>query len=205
MRRRLASIILTVFMVFSMSTTSFAASSKSYLMYNQDLSPGRITDIGSLLTAYGYSNYNSSDPTKSTLINRLNNGSIVFFHTHGNSSGGVLVTYRGNLKANDLTSAGVDLAYLSACYSGKSSTSNGYFPTKLSSLGVNMSVSFSSTISATTSTNGIHHFNYLVFKYLTQGYTLASAVSYAESYVFSTYGQYYGCNNVVIVGTWNTL
>ncbi len=199
------SLITAILLVLTTSLRSNATGT-SYLMYNSSLSAGRINGISSVLTTKGYSNTISSNPTATILQNRLASGEVVFIHTHGYSSGSNLVLASNtSLAANQVTSAGVTLAYLSACYSGKYNVSNGCYPDNLSALGVDMVVSFRSTISASCDSDGIHWFNYLVFYYLCQGNTLADAVTVSRLQLYSVSGSYWGTNYTYYKGPNNTL
>lgn len=183
---------------------ALAGSGSAYLFYNTNkLSAGRINDISNILSGRGYSTSVAANPSKSTVKNRIMSGYIFYFSTHG--SPGSISCSDGSLTAKELAYSPLRMAYLSACQAANSSSTNGSFMTKFEQLGVLQIVAFSQNVSASTSTNGIHYFNYGVFAYLSQGYTLASAATTAKAAVYNAYGSYYGCDSVVYRGGAYTL
>jgi len=189
--------------LFVTSVVFAASSAKVY--YNSSLSKGRTDTIKNRLNSMGYSSSRSSDPSISTVKSAFGSNAVVHILTHGGA--GVLVCSNGNLTANAVSSyygssglSGTKLIFLEACEAGRSSSTDGHFPSVFSNKGAKSSVSFTTTISASSDTNGIHYFSEQVYYYLQNSYSVSDAVKYAKTATYGLYGKYYGAESVTVYG-----
>ncbi len=128
----------------------------------------------------------------------MKNSKVLFTHSHGAND--LIVLEGGRFRSSDIQRTSLtklDLVYVSSCYSG-----NSFVPTLYNIGGANAALGFTSTVSASTESNGIHYFNYYVFFYLNQGYDLYDAVEHAQRSLFSCSSKYYGSDSVVIYGNY---
>ena len=170
---------------------------------NKNLAAGYINNISSTLNGYGYSSSVSMIPSKATMKSFIGSSNkVLYVQTHGRSGGGAIECSNDEfLYATELTSGNLFMAYLSACQSAKYSSTYGSFAYKLNLLGIPRVVGFTKDISASTSTNRIHFFNYWYFLYLADGHTLNDAGALAKQKLYAAYGGYFGADSIMIYGT----
>lgn len=118
------------------------------------------SDINSYLNGIGYTSTLQSNVTKSTMDNTLSGiHKVVFIKTHGNQDNSRLTCSNGYLYPSDVTSSGIDFAYLEACYSSVHATGVTSFRQRMQNLGVPMTVGFMDSVTYYTQSDGI---NFLV-------------------------------------------
>ena len=198
---------LTVLSVVSHITVStvYAYNGSARVYYNSSLSIGLTSSINSRLNSYGYSSLRSGDPSTGVLSTALSSScNAVFIHTHGNN--GLLTCSNGYLYSSSLTYSDIGFAYLSACYSARPASSVNSFRGKMESLGVPLTLGFKNTISASTSSNGIHYYNDQVYYYMTSmNFSLLVSTASAKADMYSAYGAYYGAEYAEFSGMLNGL
>lgn len=154
----------------------------------------------------GYSSSTHVDSTSSNWKNVTQGSKVEFIHTHGENglftlTGGLSVTITGNAISGMTFSNTPKLIYISACYTGNGSTTYGNVGQALVNKGTNAVVAFTSTISASTGTNGIHKFNQKVATKLAYNhYSLSTSLSQGLSEIYNEDGKYWGANSKVVYG-----
>jgi len=206
-KNRLVSGLLIIAMMININAFTahaITSSGTARIYYLSSLSCGLTTSIKNRLTSYGYSASVTADPSTAALSSALcGSNKIVFVHTHGGYNPPRLrCASNALLYASNLSSSNLKFAYLSACYSAKYDSSLGYsFRSKMTLLGVPMTVGFTGVITASTDSNKIHYFNDRVFLYLTNGHTLSNAIHYAKADTYSLYHSYCGAETIEYSGS----
>lgn len=197
--------LMVVFCVsFIIGTSSVKAANKRVVgIYRGDFVKG-IAYTGTMtLASNGYTSEMYEDISLQSFLYELMRSDVIFIHTHG-APGLFTFTSSSRITGNEILSKTVDakvkLFYLSACQSGKKSTTNGNVGTALLEKGVTSVVAFQENISAGSDTDGIHRFNSLVVYRLTKGDILQTALSTALSQLFAESGGYYGADSYIIYG-----
>ena len=130
---------------------------------------------------------------------------VVFIKTHGNQDNSRLTCSNGYLYPSDVTSSGIDFAYLEACYSSVHATGVTSFRQRMQNLGVPMTVGFMDSVTYYTQSDGINFFSYRTFYYLSNGYLLNAAIISARNNLYSMYNTYFGTDLVEYTGVFSTL
>ncbi|SEG41530.1 CHAT domain-containing protein [Eubacterium ruminantium] len=153
----------------------------------------------------GYSRSTYSNSTSSNWKSVTENSEVEFIHTHG-ANGYFTLSSSTDISGNMIQSMSFSdtpkLVYISACYAGNNSTTYGNVGQALVNKGVDSVVAFTSTISATSSTNGIHKFNLKVAIKLCYNHNnLSTALSNSLAEIYAEDGEYWGANNKVVYGS----
>ncbi len=168
----------------------------------RDATIGLSPQISSLMTSMGYSSCVGYDLTKREMLFAMKNSRILFSNSHGISNGIKLMDgylYSSDIPAN--VPSKLDLVYISACYSGQQFVPNLY------NKGAKAAVGFKGNISCTATGDGVAHFNYLVFLYLSRGDNLQTAIDKAKAFIKEGYGrdayEEFGIDSIVTYGSFN--
>ena len=129
----------------------------------------------------------------------LYHSEIIYTHSHGLTNGtGICLMNDIDLKSTNIDAekmSGVELAYISACYAG------GDFCETLYDTGnAQCVVGFTTPISASNDSNGIHYFHKRFFYHLYRGKSAAQAKNSALTDTYNQYQSYFGAENIEIHG-----
>lgn len=171
--------------------SSYASSNLATGFYRSDFVQGIAASGPAKFTTYqGYSTNTYSNSTSGNWKSVTENSKVEFIHTHG-ANGLFTLTSSTNVTGNMILSMSFSdmprLIYISACYTGNSSTTYGNVGQSLVNKGADAVVAFTTTISATTNYDGIHKFNSkvatkLAYYHNTLSYSISAALNevYAE-------------------------
>ena len=155
-------------------------------------------------TTLGYSPSVNSNSTVTNWKNITASSRVVFLHTHG-LPGLFTLSTSADVTGNSISTMSFSntprLVYISACQTGAYSATNGSVGYNLVSKGVDAVVAFTTNVTASTNTNGIHRFNSIVAYKLVHSYTLSNSLSQALTQLYSESGSYWGANSYVVSGT----
>ena len=134
------------------------------------------------LSTKGYSHSTYEDATVSEFCIALYRDNVVFIHTHGNP-GYFFLSPTVHVSASVLSEysmpANSKLVYISACYAALTSSESGNVCTALRNKGVQTVVAFKDSLTASSSSDGIHRYNSLVVYRLVCGDTISDAMESA--------------------------
>lgn len=213
MNKRFLSVIMIITIMTSyLQATTLAASGKAYVFYYNSpsgaLGPGTTQAIKSYLQSCGYTSYRYGNSGKTTVLTYMGTGKVFHILTHGASSffcvgenDTISISTIKNFHGNSSSAlSNLRFAFFEACYLG-----SGSFQTSLSNLGVSSSLAFMSTISASTSSNGIHCYADRFYIYATDGYTVYQSHIIAKNHVYGLCGSYHGSESARIYGGSSTI
>lgn len=155
--------------------------------------------IRTLMNDIGYNACLAYDVTYQEMEYALYNSKILFSHSHGDDS--TILMSDGNLYSDQIlpnAASDLELAFFAACYAG-----NTFCPTLYNTGGAKAVVGFKDEVTVTGNGGGVHEYSGMVFHYLNQGYNIRGAVQAAKSYMYESYGDYYGCDSVVVYGNYS--
>ncbi|MBQ9700488.1 MAG: hypothetical protein IJV71_07675 [Lachnospiraceae bacterium] len=153
------------------------------------------------MKGYDYTIMQDSPPVY--FYEALKKDDIIFVSCHGAEglfeiAPDIMLT--GNmLEARNVTS-NTRLVYISSCYTGKLSSTNGNMLGALMRKGVGTAVGFTRELSATTDYDGSHRFDSIFMYKFSIGYNLNDAIVAAKNQIFNETGKYWGCDSYIIYG-----